>query len=170
MCDHSGAGQGGGGIVEEGTNECCLVETVGGELYINCRNYKGAQRRAFAWSYDEGKAFGRFGWDETLVEPICQASMVRYTKEPTSGRNRVLFANPASTEREKMTVRLSYDECRSWAVSKEIRRGPSAYSDLAIAPDMTICCLYERGREHPYEGLTLARFNLKWLTDGADGL
>ena len=85
-------------------------------------------------------------------------------------RNRILFANPASEQRVKMTVRLSYDECRTWAVSKLLQEGPSAYSDLCVSPDTTICCLYERGEEHPYETLTLARFNIEWLTDGADAL
>jgi hypothetical protein len=35
---------------------------------------------------------------------------------------------------------------------------------------MSICCLYERGYEGPYETVTLARFNLEWLTDGKDAL
>ena len=37
-----------GGIVPEGTNECTVVETAEGSVYINCRNYKGAKRRATA--------------------------------------------------------------------------------------------------------------------------
>jgi len=39
---------------------------------------------------------------------------------------------------------------------------------LAVAANGTICCLYERGDAHPYARLTLARFNLAWLTDGMD--
>jgi len=52
--------------------------------------------------------------------------------------------------------------------AKCLHAGPSAYSDLAIGPDMTIYCLYERGENHPYEKLTLAHFSLEWLTDGQD--
>lgn len=159
-----------GGIVDEGTNECALVQAVDGSLYVNCRNYRGERKRAYAWSHDDGNTFLNREWDDALVEPICQASLVRFTEVSEYGVNRVLFSNPASTEREKMTVRLSYDECRTWAVSKLLYVGPSAYSDLAIALDMTICCLYERGTSHPYERLTLARFNVEWLTDGADHL
>lgn len=157
-----------GGVVEQGTNECAVVETAGGALYINCRNYVGAQRRAYAWSYDQGHTFTAFGWDETLIEPVCQASLARFSTQNQHDKNRVLFANPASTKREKMTLRLSYDECQTWPVSKLLHAGPAAYSDLAIAPDMTICCLYERGQEHPYERLTLARCDLDWLTEGHD--
>ena len=73
-----------------------------------------------------------------------------------------------------LTVRLSYDECRTWPVSKVIYEGPSSYSDICIAPDGTICCLYEKGQEKGvsrYSGdISFARFDLEWLTDGADTL
>ena len=69
-----------------------------------------------------------------------------------------------------MTVRMSYDECRSWEVSKTLYVGPSAYSDLAVLPDMTLGCLYERGTDTLSESIRLAQFNLEWLTDGADSL
>ena len=75
-----------------------------------------------------------------------------------------------TTARDTFTLRVSYDECRTWPVSKVLNPGPSAYSDLAIASDMTICCLYERGVSHPYESIRLAQFNLEWLTDVADGI
>ena len=69
-----------------------------------------------------------------------------------------------------MTVRLSYDEAESWPVAKPLHAGPSAYSSLAVLPDKTIACLYEQGDETAYDTLTLARFTLDWLTDGADAL
>jgi len=159
-----------GGIVEEGTNECCVVETADGGLYMNCRNYLGEKRRAYAWSHDGGLSFTGRAWDQSLVEPICQAAMARLTLAGEGSRNRVLFSNPASTARERMTVRLSYDECRTWPVSRTLYAGPAAYSDLAVAADGAILCLYERGDAHPYERLTLARFNLEWLTYSQDHL
>ncbi len=152
-----------GGLVPAGTNECAVVELTNGDIYINCRNYVGEKRRQVAQSHDQGNTFTDIRWDDTLVEPICQASLVRLSDERTGDCNRVLFANPASTNREQMSVRLSEDECRSWSIAKRIYEGPSAYSDLALAADGTICCLYERGAEHPYETLTLARFDLAWL-------
>lgn len=159
-----------GGIVDVGTNECAVVETMDGSIYINCRNYVGEKRRAYAWSRDTGDSFVDFGYDDTLVEPICQAGLARLTEARTHDRNRVLFSNPASTQREKLTIRLSYDECQTWPVAKLLHGGPSAYSDLTAAPDLSICCLYERGEEHPYEKITFAQFSLDWLTDGSDQL
>ena len=58
---------------------------------------------------------------------------------------------------------------KTWVGSKLLNEGPSAYSDLAILPNGNIACLYERGDEHPYEKITLASFDLSWLTDGGDG-
>jgi len=154
-------------------NECAVIQTYGGSLYLNMRNYHPNYRyvRAYAWSKDLGVTWSEMKFDSTLIEPICQASIIRFTDKDSHDKNRVLFSNPASQEkRVKMTVCLSYDECQTWSLSKLLYPGPSAYSDLAIALDMTICCLYERGEKNPYEKITFANFNIEWLTDGADHL
>jgi len=159
-----------GGTVGEHTDECAALETEDGAVYINMRSYQKKNRRAVAWSKDGGQTWSEVKLDETLVEPVCQGSVVRYTEAKRHGKNRVLFSNPASTQRENMTVRISTDECRTWNTGKPLYNGPSAYSDLCVASDMTICCLYERGPKTPYQGITFARFTLDWLTDGADRL
>lgn len=152
--DDQGASWRIGGIVGEGTNECMLVELDDGTVYLNARNYRGAKRRAVARSTDAGESFGDLTWDEALVEPICQASIVRHPTGP------VLFANPASTKRERLTVRASLDGCRTWNAGLVLHDGPAAYSDLAVAADGTVLCLYERGTGGPYERLSLARLDL----------
>lgn len=159
-----------GGSAQPGSNESAVVETVDGLVYLNCRNYRPPKRRAFAWSRDRGDTFTEFGYDDKLVDPVCQASLCRVTDAINHDRNRILFANPASTARERMTVRISYDECQSWSDGKVLHEGLSAYSDLCVTRDWNICCLYERGHEGLYETLTLARFDLEWLTDGQDRL
>ena len=126
--------------------------------------------RTEAWSSDGGHTWSDLAVRRDLPDPVCQASIVRFTDAATGGRNRILFSNPAGTSRANLTVRLSCDECRTWEVSRSLYPGPSGYSDLAIAEDMTICCLYERGVESYSESIRLARFNLEWLTDGADSL
>ena len=69
-----------------------------------------------------------------------------------------------------MTVRLSYDDGKTWPVSRLLHEGPSAYSALAVLQDGTIACLYERGEKRIYESIRLARFSLGWLTEGKDTL
>lgn len=159
-----------GGKAQPGTNESVVVETVDGGLYFNCRNYVAPKRRAYARSGDGGTTFTTFGYEESLIEPICQASMVRYTDAKTHDKNRILFSNPASTRRERMTIRISYDECRNWSDGKVLHAGPAAYSDLCIDSEMKICCLYECGEERASERVSFAKFDLAWLTDGADRL
>lgn len=161
-------------------SESVALETEDGALYLNARNRFpgtpidmfgiGRARRVFAWSHDGGKTFSDADWDDLLIESVCQAGLARFTSAALHGRNRVLFSNPAACDRRRLSVKLSYDECRTWALSKVIDEGRVAYSDLAVTGDMTIHCLYERGENSPHERLTLARFNLEWLTDGKDSL
>ncbi|MEW6234584.1 MAG: sialidase family protein [Candidatus Omnitrophota bacterium] len=160
-----------GGAIDSGfVNECAALELADGSLYLNMRSYKNRHRRAVAVSKDEGMTWGEAKDDPALIEPVCQASVIRYSLKDGSDKNRILFSNPASEKREKMTIRLSCDDGQTWAFSKEIHAGPSAYSDLVVLPDGTIGCLYECGEKSPYETITFARFSLKWLTDGKDSL
>lgn len=159
-----------GGLLAAKTDECMAVETANGSVYLNMRSYHDKNRRAFSRSRDGGLTWSNVKLDDSLVEPVCQASVVRFSDTNRHDKNRVLFANPASVKRERMTVRISYDECRTWSAGRLIHAGPSAYSDLCVLPDMTVCCLYEAGKDTAYETITVARFNLEWLTDGKDRL
>jgi sialidase-1 len=166
-----------GGSLPMHTDECQVVELTDGTLLINMRNYWGRDGgqpenggiRAVARSSDGGETWSEMEFDRTLVEPVCQASFLRYTWPEEQGRSRLLFSNPASSEqRVQMTVRLSYDEGGSWPIQRVLHSGPSAYSCLTVLPDLTIGCLYERGDQHTYEKITFARFTLDWLTEGQD--
>ena len=163
------------------------VESADGRLCLNSRNQSLAATadrphfRRVGWSADGGLSFSSQVRDAALPEPVCEASICRYTLAADipdgAGRDRVLFSNPASSRkgnRRRLTVRMSHDECRTWPVAKVVDDGPASYSDLCIAPDGTICCLHERGapgRVSYYSGdVVLARFDIEWLTDGADRL
>ena len=132
-------------------------------MLLNTRNYDRSRRtRQVTVSSDGGMTWRDQRHDDTLIEPICQAALVRY---PGRG-DRLLFSNPASRdERCNMTVRLSDGAGGSWPHHKVLHPGPAAYSSLAVLQDGTVACLYERGDDHPYETITLARFDLEWLAD-----
>jgi len=69
--------------------------------------------------------------------------------------------------RHHLTVRVSYDECRTWPIGRTVCEGPAGYSALAVAHDGTILCAYETLTSQWYTGdIILARFNLAWLTQG----
>lgn len=152
-----------GGIEDDNTNESTLVELRDGSLLHNMRAYRSQNRRAVATSKDGGATWSAARPDDALIEPVCQASLLRGTWPDNGEKSRILFSNPASTKREKLTVRVSYDEGTTWPVSKEIHAGPAAYSCLTILPDKSVACLFERGEKSPYEKITLARFPLSWL-------
>ncbi len=153
---------------DSGMNECAVVELVDGRLMLNMRSYRGKNRRAVALSRDGGTTWGHSIDDPTLVEPVCQASFIRFTDTKRFRKNRLLFSNPASKARNKLTVRISYDEGKTWPLGKILNAGPAAYSNLTILADHSIGNLYERGEKNAYETITFARFGLGWLTDGKD--
>jgi sialidase-1 len=168
--DDQGASWKIGGVLGDKTNECQVIQRADGTLLINMRSYHGENCRAIATSADEGLTWSDVTLDRALVDPVCQASLLRYTLAAQDGKDRVLFSNPASTKRERMTVRLSYDEGRSWPVARVLHAGPAAYSSLTVLPDRQIGCLYERGEQSAYDNITLARLSLEWLSEGKDSL
>lgn len=146
-----------GGAAGEKTNESAVVELRDGSLMLNMRSYHGKNRRMVAVSKDRGATWTDVGMDDALIDPVCQASFIRY------GKDRLLFSNPADVKRVRMTVRVSRDEGKTWAASKLVHEGPAAYSSLTRLKDGRIGLLYERGEERPYERITFARFEAKWL-------
>jgi len=151
-----------GGVVGPGCNESQAVELSDGRVMLNMRSYERNKLRLVATTSDGGETFTKPVEDATLIEPVCQASILRYPGE-TGG---VLFSNPASTKRERMTVRLSTDDAKTWPHSRVLFEGPGAYSCLTVLPDKSIGCLYERGEKGPYERIVLARFSREWLLAG----
>ena len=167
-------------------SETLALQLTDGRVVLNIRNESPEHRRAISYSDD-----GATGWTppvfhDELVEPICMGSLIRLPARPGESKSRILFANPDSDEprdperpegsykRQNVTVRLSYDEGQTWPVKKSLDPGVSGYSDLAIGPDGTIYCIYERGtptdRGTHVKYVTVARFDLAWLTNGADRL
>ena len=162
-----------GGLIRPKVNECQVVELADGKgtLLMDMRSYAGTARRAHSFSRDGGITWSAPKDHPELIEPVCQASILRYTWPEKGEKSRILFSNPADeSQRRNMTVRLSYDEGKTWPVARTLNAGSSAYSSLAVLPDKTIACLYERREEQSPGTLTFARFTLDWLTEGKDGL
>jgi sialidase-1 len=152
-----------GGTAEGKTNESAIAERKDGSLIFNMRSYLGKNRRAIQISGDQGVTFGPLHMDDALIEPVCQASLITTQPMGTRSNGQLLFSNPASTKRERMTVRLSTDDGQSWKYQKVVQEGPAAYSSLAILRDKTIGLLYERGEKNAYEKIVFTRFPLNFL-------
>jgi sialidase-1 len=159
--DHGATWQRGRPMYENATEEAMLTETADGRVYIALRSLHG-KKRGHAWSEDNGYSWSRIQFDETLPDPPAHASIIRLPGAGPDGKARTLFVNPASsTDRSHLTVRLSADDCQTWPMSRVLYEGSSAYSDLAIANNGTIFCLFEADR---YSKLMLARFDFAWLS------
>lgn len=159
--DHGKTWKIGGEAPETKFNESQIVELPDGKLMLNMRNGRPADvmQRGVCISEDGGETFKDLRHDATLIEPICQGSITRW-------KDSILFSNPASdAKRVAMTVRKSDDAGKTWAASREVFAGPSAYSCLAVLPDGSIGLLYECGEKNSYEKLALARFPVEWLSE-----
>ncbi len=167
--DHGETWERSKGVVWPWMTECHVVELANGDLMLNFRQaFRKKKVRAYAISSDGGVTWSEPVLDDTLVDPYCQGSFIRYTRAGVQDRNRLLHANAADPNyRRNMTVRLSYDEGKSWPVSRVIEPEGAQYSSMTVLPDMTIGLLYEA---EPYKYQRFARFNLEWLTEGQDRL
>lgn len=145
-----------GGSAAAKTNECQVAERADGSLVLNMRSQHGKNRRALAVSTDRGATWGETTFDDALIDPTCQGSLIR-------AEALFLFSNPASTKRENLTVRLSRDGGRTWPAARVLHPGAAAYSSLVALPGGSAGCLYEKDR---YATIAFARFGLGWLADG----
>ena len=174
-----------GGDASEMMNECQIVETTrDGKpvVLINARNHwarSGGRPdlngvRIVAVSTDGGASFGEPAFDKALIEPTCQASVLRIDhaargegKAASQPSPVLLFANPASTGRRRMTVRMSTDGGQTWPHSRLLDGGASAYSCMTELPaedgaeTARVGMLYEAGG---YKRIVFAAFDTGWLT------
>lgn len=155
----------GGVVSEHGGNECSVVELENGDLMLNMRNYnrEESKTRSFAISFDGGESWSEMKYLSQLIEPVCQGSTLNYAIKGKIS-DKLLFSNPASMDkREKMTVRLSEDNGKTWPYSRIIYPGPSAYSDLVNLSDGNIGLLYEYGTHNPYEKIGYIKISYEEL-------
>jgi sialidase-1 len=159
-----------GASADPGTNESQIVELSDGRLRLNMRNHppKAENFRMVAISADGGRTLSPARPDPALIEPPAQASLIALPPSRAPGaRARLVFANPASTRRERLTVRISEDDGATWPIARIVEEGPAAYSSLVALRDGSFGLLFERGETSPYERIAFARLTLAWLAQGA---
>ena len=146
-------------------NESKIVELVNGDWMVNART-NGKGMRSVHTSSDEGKSW-KSKLEPALIDPSCNGSIIRYTRiKDGYTKNRLLFSNAKMVKgRKNMTVRLSYDEGKTWTEGKTIYTGESAYSSLTVLKNGDIGLFFEKDdyKENPF-----VSFSLSWLTDGKD--
>lgn len=167
-----------GDIAVPDAGEPNIASLSDGGVIISARNSDERSRRLITRSPDGATRWTKPAFADELLEPGCMAGIASHPGSAAVPGAVLLFSNPHTTEREHssrrdVSIKLSRDDGRTWPVSKTLQPGPSAYSDLAVLPDGTVLCFYESGTDKPaikskrdwaYANLTLARFNLEWVT------
>ena len=156
-------------------DECQVVELSNGTLMLNSRSSNGNKFRKRAFSNDGGHTWSTLYDEPELPEPQCMGSIIRYSGIKDGEKSRILFSCPASQDgrpgtrvsRTLGTIYISYDDGRTWPVSKIIYKDMYAYSCLAVLQDGSIGVLFEKDG---FETITFARFTLDWLTGGEDNI
>jgi len=154
-------------------NESAAVELEDGTVMLNVRTEAKENRRTVVVSKDGATHWSAPRLDQNLPDPICFASIVRFG-------HHLLFVNPdnltradgkdlRSKDRVNLTARLSNDDGDHWIAKRTIEPGATGYADLAVMPDGTILCLYEKVTKAPDGSAKhdemLVSFNLEWLTE-----
>jgi sialidase-1 len=142
--DHGATFQIGGNTGYPGTNESQVAQLSTGAVMMNSRNQSGLTKsRLVSTSTDEAVTFSYAQPNPTLIDPICEGSILNIT---WNGKPYLIFSNPASTtSRDHLTMRGSKDDGNSWPFSLLITAYSSAYSDLTQVDANDIGIIYEDG-------------------------
>ncbi|MFN3760437.1 MAG: exo-alpha-sialidase [Algoriphagus aquaeductus] len=134
-----------------GGNESIAAELSNGRMIMSTRNQKGdIRQRIIAYSSDGGKTWDEQYFEPQLPDPVNQASILDIGEK--DGKTILAHSNASDpNDRNHLTIKISYDEGKSWTQSIPIdstsdpKKLPwTAYSDLIRLDDSTLGILYER--------------------------
>lgn len=136
------------------TTEAQVAEIEPGVLMLNMRNDRKTGR-VVKTTRNMGKTWLGHPSSETLVEPVCMASLLMVPAgENVLGRDILLFSNPADpAKRVNMTIKASLNDGRTWKPENSllIDKGEGwGYSCLTMIDQETVGILYESSRAHIY--------------------
>ncbi len=140
-------------------NESKIVELADGTWMINSR-VNNQSLRYIHTSTDEGKTWTSMA-DETLIDPGCNASIIRYSKASDGKKDVLIFSNAKSVKgRNNLSIRFSTDEGNTWSEGKTVYNGGSAYSSMTVLEDGDIGLFFEKDE---YKENVFVRIPLEWV-------
>jgi sialidase-1 len=134
-----------------GSNETMAAELSNGRMMMSIRNQRGdIKQRILAYSSNGGASWDTAYFDAALPDPVCQGSII--TLGFKKGKAIIASCNAADEKkRDNLTLRISYDEGKTWGKSividksaDEKKREWAAYSDLVVIDKKTVGDFYER--------------------------
>lgn len=125
-------------------NESTAAELSNGGIVMNIRNQSGNGKfRVLAFSKNAGRQWDSIYLEKQLPDPVCEGSMLNF--KTSQGKEAILFSNlDHASKRENLTLKISYDDAKTWSLIDTICVGSAAYSDLVIQKDNRIGILYEK--------------------------
>lgn len=136
-----------------GSNEATAAFISKDGLYMNVRNQPGDIRsRIVAYSSNGGETFDTAMYDTHLIDPVCEGAVLNLGKR----RNKTIlaFVNASdSTDRNNLTLKISFDEGRSWPIQQLIdgsqqtvkaKKDYTAYADLIKLSRKKVGVFYEK--------------------------
>lgn len=179
------------GKLQKGTGEGTVLAVTDGTtagagtyntLYRNDREYvtSPVHKRMVTRGTISG-GYGVFAQDSTLNDPGNEGSILRYN---TSSPPRILFMNsnsPTAADstltRQKMLVRVSCDEGKTWKYSRYLSDSPlpvtgeGGYSSMAKTADGFAGALVEVNEDTgnsdtSHRSIAFRKFNVTWILDG----
>lgn len=147
-------------------NEAKVVELNNGDVMMNIRN---RPYRLLSISHDKGLTFSEAEPIPELVDPSSDGDIILYTSVKDGfDKNRLVFVNDHHpSQRKNLSIKISYDEGKTWPVSKVIHEDAAWYAAAAVTSDGKIAVYYERG-DGDYCYMDVVVMSLEWITDGAD--
>lgn len=147
-------------------NEAKGVELNNGDVMMNIL---GRPYRYLSASANKGLTFSDAVPIPELVDPSCDGDLILYTSTKDGyDKNRLVFVNDHHpTKRMNLSIKISYDEGKTWPVSKVIHSGDSWDAAAAVTDDGKIAVYYERGSSDACY-MDVVVMSLEWITDGAD--
>lgn len=134
-----------------GSNESMAVSLTEDKMMMNSRNQSGnIKARIVSISSDGGATWDTSYFDLKLIDPVNQGSILDVGRK--GGKTILAFCNAADTQqRNNLTLRISFDEGKSWNKNVLIDKGDPAinkdhiaYSDLVNINRSKIAVLYEK--------------------------
>ncbi|MDF2473269.1 MAG: exo-alpha-sialidase, partial [Anaerocolumna sp.] len=143
-------------------NESTVVELSDGSIMINMRNTSTKKQRAVSVSTNGYSNWSKPIFDKTLTDPGCFGSLIRYDE------NTILFVNAQSnTIRKNITIKVSYDDGKTWSIKRLVHSGKGAYSELSVDKNGMIHVLVETA---PSKSIIHYSFPLSWVEYNASKL
>lgn len=134
-----------------GSNESMAVSLTEDKMMMNSRNQSGnIKARIVSISSDGGATWDTSYFDLKLIDPVNQGSILDVGRK--GGKTILAFCNAADTQqRNNLTLRISFDEGKTWNKNFLIDKGDpainkdhTAYSDLVNINRSKIAVLYEK--------------------------